>query len=422
MNTDGYPQIERFLSDKIGLDPESLGKKSIANAVDAAMKVQGTNRVDDYFWALRSVRENQEDLIERVIVPETWFFRDGESYNFLRIYLGEAGFPGSERKPLRLLSAPCSTGEEPYSIAMALLEMGYPPERFRIDAVDISARSIDIAKKAVYGRGSFRQKGKEPYECYFSKTEDGLRIDPEVSGLIHFYQDNLAKPSALWKHEPYDIVFCRNLLIYLTQKGRRTVIANIDRLLVSNGLLFAGNSEVVTFLQHGYCTVKHEMSFACRKTGADIGQRFPAPRPRTSPAKKEPRIRSAAEAAPAEEEAKIVSEKVQPGRDEISLDEIRSLADRGKLHEALRQCEQFLKGSRHHLEGYYVMGLISFALDSYGVAEQSFQRVLYLDPSHHEALVHMGLLYERKGDHEKAEVIRRRIERRMKKTSGLERV
>lgn len=422
MITDAYSEIERFLSEKTGLEPESLGRKSIANAVEAAMKAADIVRVDDYLGALRSGRESMEGLLERVIVPETWFFRDRESFNYLGSYLKENGFPGREKKALRLLSAPCSTGEEPYSIAMALMEMGFCPDRFRIDAVDFSARLLNAAEKAVYGRGSFRGDGEECYEGYFLREEEGLKVHPQVAGVVHFYRENLALPQALRNHEPYDIVFCKNLLIYLTEKGRQTLIANMDRLLVPNGLLFAGNSEVAAFLQHGYSPIKHARSFACRKTGNNMGQRSAAPMPRPSPAKKEPRIGLAAQKAPGGEKKERVPETVQQVSAEISLDEIRSLADRGELHEAKRLCEQFLKGSRHHLEGYYLMGLIDFALDSYAAAEQSFQRVLYLDPCHHETLIHMGLLYERKGDHEKAEVIRRRIERRTKKASGLERV
>jgi len=289
--------------------------------------------------------------------------------------------------------------------------------------VDISARSIEIAMKGLYGKGSFRQKDKEPWERYFSKTEDSLQIDPELSSMVRFYRENLALPSALWNHDPYDIVFCRNLLIYLTPIGRQAVISNIDRLLVPNGILFAGNAEVVTFLQYGYRTVRHEMSFACRKTGVPgREQESAAPRPRPTHSKREAQVRPAVEKRPVVEKKKETRETIPPNGHEPSLEEIRSLADRGQLQEALRLCEQFLKGARHHLEGYYLRGLISFALDSYVAAEQSFQRVLYLDPSHHDALVHMHLLYARKGDRDKAEVIRRRIERGVMKTRGLERV
>ncbi|RJR50746.1 MAG: hypothetical protein C4576_04800 [Desulfobacteraceae bacterium] len=422
MTTEGYPEIERFLAEKIGLDPDTLGRKSIVHAVNTAMKAYGKKRVDDYLGMLRSGMESQKDLIERIIIPETWFFRDGESYNYLRVYLGEAGFPGSRKRPLRILSAPCSTGEEPYSIVMTLLDIGYLPEKFHVDAVDISARAIEIARKGLYGKGSFRQKSKEPWERYFSKAEDRLQIDPEISSLVDFQLENLALPSALWNHEPYDIVFCRNLLIYLTPKGRQAVISNINRLLVPNGILFAGNSEVVTFLQYGYHTVKHEMSFACRKTGAPTREQKPvAQRPLPVPSKRNVQVRPVSEKRPVLEE-KESREAVPSNGHETALEEIRSLADRGQLQEALRMCEQFLQGARHHPEGYYLRGLISFALDSYVAAEQSFQRVLYLDPSHHDALVHMHLLYSKKGDRDKAEVIRRRIERRAKKMREPERV
>lgn len=419
MTESGYRGVERFLSEVTGLDPESLGTKSIANAVDALMEAAQVARVDDYLAALKSGRENLEDLLEKVVVPETWFFRERESFNYLRTYVEEAGFLRFVTKPLRLLSAPCSTGEEPYSIAMALLDMGLPPERFRINAVDISARAIEIAKKAVYGKGSFRGEGGEQYESYFSRTEEGLRVAAHVTGLIHFCRDNLAMDHALPNHEPYDIVFCKNLLIYLTENGRRRLMANIERLLVPGGILFAGNSEVVSFLQNGYRPVRHAMSFACEKAGKAL-QQEPSPA-RPFAAEKKPPLRAAAEIPPPAAKREKVPEKGQSIPVATSLHDIRALADRGALDEALKRCEQFLGEHRHHKEGYCLMGVIHFALNSFTRAEEFFQKVLYLDPYHYEALVHMGLLYEKKGDRGKASIMRGRIERsREKEASGQE--
>ena len=414
----GYQEVEKLLSEAIGLDPEALGSRSIAHAVDDAVRAAGIEGVNEYVAALKSGRGSLDELLERVVVPETWFFRDSESFSCLRAHVEEKGFLARERGVLRLLSAPCSTGEEPYSIAMALLEMGLSPERFRVDAVDISATAIETAKRAVYGKGSFRGEGAAPYERYFIRTEAGSRVDPAVAGLVHFYRDNLALPECLQHHECYDVIFCKNLLIYLTGSAREQVIANLDRLLVPHGLLFAGNSEVVTFLQHGYRPVRHARSFACRKTGEPLWEPPalpPAPRPKKPPA----RAREAREPLPFKREQP--SDPVQRVAGDASLHEIRMLADRGALQDALNRCEQFLAENLHHKEGYFLMGIIHFALNSFGLAEEFFQKVLYLDPNHYETLVQMGLLYEKKGDLAKASVIRDRIGRiRVRDANGRE--
>jgi chemotaxis protein methyltransferase WspC len=90
---------------------------------------------------------------------------------------------------------------------------------------------------------------------------------------------------------------------------------------------------------------------------------------------------------------------------------VRALADAGSLDRALTMCRQFLKKHEHNKEAYYLMGLINLALNSFDKAETFFQKVLYLDPRHYEALIHMKLLYEKKGDQVKASAMKGRIER-----------
>jgi chemotaxis protein methyltransferase WspC len=104
-------------------------------------------------------------------------------------------------------------------------------------------------------------------------------------------------------------------------------------------------------------------------------------------------------------------EAAQQKTEGLSLGEIRALADSGALRDALTRCAHFLEEHHHHKEAYFLMGLIHFSLDSFASAEDFFQKVLYLDPCHDEALVHMGLLYEKRGEQAKAAIMRERLER-----------
>ncbi|MCX5818158.1 MAG: chemotaxis protein [Proteobacteria bacterium] len=402
-----YRDIEKFLSETFGFDPESIGRKNIADAVNSRMRTSVVHDMNHYLEMLKSHPEELEKLVEQVVVPETWFFRDRESFNFLKKHIEKTGHSSYPVKTLRILSVPCSTGEEPYSIAMALLEAGLSPERFHIDAVDISHKAIGIAKRAVYGKGSFRGENRDYQYRYFTPVEEGFKLDRAVAGLVHFYRDNFVQPYALRNHESYQGVFCKNLLIYLTDDARKKVFANLDRLLVPEGVVFTGHSEMMSFLQYGYNPVKHSRSFACRKADntekTESGTSIPALPTVTastvtaSPAKMghgSPTHRHREETAP-----------------DAVLTRVRTLADRGKLKEALKLCEQFLKEHSDNKEAYYLMGLINLALDSFVRAEDFFQKALYLDPCYYEALLHMSLLYEKRDDQARASIIRERIKR-----------
>ncbi|NEM13145.1 MAG: chemotaxis protein CheR, partial [Xanthomonas perforans] len=116
----------------------------------------GCANEDAYWLKVHNCASEQQALVEAVVVPETWFFRYPESFVALVNLARERSTQLAGARPLRILSLPCSTGEEPYSIAMALLDAGLPGDGFRIDAMDISEVNLQRAERALYGRNSFR--------------------------------------------------------------------------------------------------------------------------------------------------------------------------------------------------------------------------------------------------------------------------
>ena len=119
-------------------------------------------------------------LIEAVVVPETWFFRDREAFSTLARLVQEASPTAHADGVRRILSLPSSTGEEPYSIAMALFDAGVPADRFSIDAIDISAHAIAVARRATYGKNSFRGHDLGFRARYFDATATGHRLADRV--------------------------------------------------------------------------------------------------------------------------------------------------------------------------------------------------------------------------------------------------
>src|SRR5262249_52444873 len=143
--------IVALLGHTIGLNPEAIGVETIVRAVRQRMAQCGTSDVQTYLDRIQTSEPELQALIDEVVVPETWFFRDQMPFAYLGRYVMAEWLPSHQHGVLRVLSLACSTGEEPYSVAMALLDTGLPPQHFHIDAVDISHKALHRAQGAVYG-------------------------------------------------------------------------------------------------------------------------------------------------------------------------------------------------------------------------------------------------------------------------------
>ncbi|MCE5248711.1 chemotaxis protein CheW [bacterium] len=258
--------IEKLLQDTIGLNIESLGEKFMDRVVSDEMKRLGITSALRYREILDTSPEELDRLIEQAVVHETWFFRDAEPFRYLSNHVRENWLPARQGKVLRILSAACSTGEEPYSIAMTLIDAGLSGDAFTIDAVDISKEGLEKAAGGLYGRESFRGKTEDFRDRYFGRIDQKYKLDDSITGLVRFHRDNLVHPDYLAGNRPYEIIFCRNFMIYLTDKARETVLATINRLLLPGGLLFVGSAELFLYKDTGYESVHHSRSFALQKT------------------------------------------------------------------------------------------------------------------------------------------------------------
>ena len=152
----GLAALENLLKASMGLSAASIGSSAIARAVQERQEACNLADVQAYLERVRGSGTELQALIEAVVVPETWFFRDSRAFAALA-RLAPEDWPQTHPEGLvSLLSLPCSTGEEPYSMAMALLDAGVPANRFRVDAVDISARQPRAGHACGYGNNSFR--------------------------------------------------------------------------------------------------------------------------------------------------------------------------------------------------------------------------------------------------------------------------
>lgn len=399
--------IEAILRKGIGLDAASIGSSLIERTVRLRMKRHGLTSADDYEQMLRNSPEEFNELIEAIVVTETWFFRDREPFNaFTTIAVGE-WLPKHPDEPIRILSVPCSSGEEPYSLAMCLLDAGVPQERFQIDAVDISQNALTRAARGIYGKNSFRGQDLSFRSRHFTEVKEGFVLSALVRQQVNFQRDNLLDDGFMADSPPYDFIFCRNLLIYFDRATQVLALAKLNRLLATDGMLFVGPAELPLVAESGFASASLPHAFACRKAGGT--EVLPQPQPR-----KKKRGPIATEPAPPFSSSNGLG-SLAPGdahRDPniASLRLARRLADSGQLAEAAALCEAHLTQHQDCAEAYYLLGLMKDAADN-PEAMEFYRKALYLDPNHYETLVHAALWLEKQGDAAGAAAFKRRAER-----------
>jgi chemotaxis protein methyltransferase CheR len=204
----------------------------------------------DYYRFLRSAtpesrRAELDEIVERVTTNETYFFREGYQLAAFRDEILPQLYAARPRgKRLSVWSAGCSSGEEAYTIAILILESGlFADWEVRVFGSDISRRVLSIARKASYGRASFRTTEPRLLRRYFREVDGRHQVREDVRQLCSFGQINLVdEPMAALVGE-VDIVFCRNVIIYFNHDSRRRVVEMLHRKLNRGGYLLLGHSE-----------------------------------------------------------------------------------------------------------------------------------------------------------------------------------
>jgi len=421
-------RIEDYLRDRIGLDAASVGVATIHRAIRRQMNRVGLQTVAAYAQLLERCPADWEQLVEAVVVTETWFFREPEVFAALVRLAQDHWMPAHPGRKLRLLSLPCASGEEPYSAAIALLEAGVLPDQFRIEAADVSARALARARRAVYGKNSFRGPSLGFRQRHFYLEQEGFALAPAVRQCVHFEQRNLLDEHFAEGQGRYDVIFCRNLLIYFDRPTQARALARLAASLAPEGVLFLSPAEQPLALAHGFVLASLSPGLACCKPGAVIGAPSPAAasrhRPRSAgfqpavaqlsnpPAVGNPQAPGVFPASADWKSAlrQAGSLRHEGGFGAAELECARQLVDAGQLAEAAALCERHLYHSPHSAQAYYLLGLVRQA-DGDERAADCYRRALYLEPNHYPTLVQLASLAEKSGDPARARLFKRRAER-----------
>ena len=241
---------------------QNISEAEAERAVRERMAQLGVADSGDYLRALAAAELNA--LTELVVVPESWLFRDAGAFSAATGFV-QRRLAAQPARPLRILSLPCAGGEEPYSMAMALDMAGVGAASVRIDAIDLSHQSIARATAGHYTRNAFRGAELAFRDRYFSVRDGGYQLCDPIRARVGFRQGNLFGLDAASLAGHYDIVFCRNLLIYFDDAAAHAAAVVLRSLLADDGLLFAGYAEVPALCRHGFAALRLPGAFALQK-------------------------------------------------------------------------------------------------------------------------------------------------------------
>ncbi len=415
-------RLSEFINLKIGLYfPENRWKelKRSMNAVsrDFAGKYDiADDPVSCAEWLLSApATQDQLDILAKhLTIGETYFFRDKNLFQTLRqnIFPELISRYREEEKTIRVWSAGCCTGEEPYSIAI-LTDLMMPRQQecnIMILATDLNTRFLRKAQQGLYTQWSFRETPEWIIQKYFIRTDDKyFEISPDLKKMVRFSQLNLVDdiyPSAMNNTHLMDIIFCRNVLMYFESDQRAEIIGRFFRSLSEKGWLIFSPSETPGVRHPGLIPVQFSNVTVYRKEvrgtgsgvrGQESGVRYQVseesshPEPRTpdpAPLVPDPAPRTLSEAEGSEAE----------GNPEPDYKTISAMADMGKLEDAEKQCRAALEREKKLDPGYhYLLAIIYQEQGRPKDSVKSLRHALYLNPDFVLAHFVMGNLMQQEG-------------------------
>lgn len=417
------PLLLELVRRRTPLHPRLLEGETGDLVVRRRMRALGIDDPSAYRERVARDPAELEALVVAVAVPETWFFRYRASYDLLASWLRER-LDRSPSATLRVLSAPCATGQEPLSVAATALHAGWPAERIEIDAVDANAAAIAIAEQADRAPLPVREPLPAWAAAHLVAVEGGAVASEAILRRIRFMHADLLK----WappEGRRYDVILCRNFLIYLAPDARREMLRRCDRWLAPDGLLLVGHADHDARSIEGFASVGRPQTFAYTRRAAEAAAPLPAASRRAS--RREPpaarpiavsRSRPAAAAPPrAPLPIDVAGAASTPDR-AIDLAAARSLADQGRLEEAASIASEASEDPGLRIEALELLGSVRLAQGSADSARECFRRLVYLVPEHESGLLQLALLSEHEGDHEAATRYRERARRAAAREAG----
>ncbi|KAA0548806.1 protein-glutamate O-methyltransferase CheR [Bacillus sp. BGMRC 2118] len=270
MNSFGLKRLADLIYHKVGLNYVT-NTASLENKTKARLEFLKQSPAD-YCEYLQSNPSEWKTLIELITINETYFYR--EEHQLLQLKENILPFLKQhvKHRPIRIWSAACSTGEEPYTLGMIVKETGlFSDGEVEIVATDINQKVLDKAMSGMYFKNSlsFRRIPGSYLSQYFQEKQDHYEVDPSIKKMISFQNVNLLDPKIIGTLGQFDVIFCRNVLIYFDMDTIKKVIDTFYQRLRPDTYLFLGHAEMLPSQSHGLKLVNAANAFYYRKENVD---------------------------------------------------------------------------------------------------------------------------------------------------------
>ncbi|MEO5361420.1 MAG: tetratricopeptide repeat protein [Nitrospirota bacterium] len=454
MNTPSMAYIQEFISERTGL---SVSDKDLKSTVTSRMKDLGFEYVDEYCRFLETDTPKSKDewkqLCQIITTGESFFFRDkGQFYLIRNTVIKDILNTNKDRRTLRIWSAGCSTGEEPYSLAITVLEL--LPDLNHWDVIiigsDINEDAIEKARKGLYSDWSFRMVDPTIISTYFKRRKDMYELDEQVRRLVVFKPLNLIRdnfPDTAAGICDIDLIICRNVFIYFQPENIALALGKLSQTLNKAGYLITGHAELQSVkLPSGLVPITYPQSVVYRRlidrpveelrqqeifkpvkqiSVINIKKNVKIDMPVSAPQKTTSYKKAAAYSDKVKNDLKVL-----PG--EALYAEAQAMYKEGKYPLVIDKAERFLKDNPRHYgahvlaaqayantgdleraavyctnaiginslrkEPYYMLAHIAEEQGNTDQAVEMFKRVIYLDAGCVPAYIELSTIYEHEGD------------------------
>ena len=420
-----FELFQKLLIEESGLYFDKERSQSLRLALWERLQKRKCDSYQEYYNLLKFHPQGRleiRELLDLITVGETYFFRNRPQFEALmRSVLPEIIQTKmySPDKSIRIWSAGCSKGDEPYSIAIATMEVlpSYKNWNISILGTDINRKALIYSKEAIYKKKDVLHLPREYLDKYFDKKGTGFVLRDKVKELVRFESHNLAKPPfTLEGMQEMDIIFCRNVTIYFDFQTTKRVIDNFYDCLAMNGYLFPGHAETLWQVTNKFETVEFPQAFIYKKASHPVQEEAMKPFmsvPEIKLEEMQPLRTQIEEIEPLYEEAtRLFNEKKYP--EAISLfdkiiaqdkNHIRAyfakatiLANQAKYQESARTLARITEVDNLYIEAYYLLGVLSYKMGDFKAAETQFRKVIYIEPEIVLPYFNLGniYLYQRK--------------------------
>ena len=393
--------FERILAKRTGFQFEHKNRFSLEQAIGSYLASQAPMEADELLARLldETDRITLEALVSSITIGETYFYRNRAHFDVIEKHiLPELIERKKLGKFLRLWSAGCSTGEETYSIAIALSRTIPNLDQWRVTLLgtDINAETLKKAREGIYTEWSFRGTKKSFRASHFENTDTGWRVQPHLREMVTFAVGNLAAddyPSHETNTTAMDLIFCRNVMIYFDKKTALAITGRFYDALVDGGWLFVGHAESSDFVDSRFIrrTFPDAVAFEKQVMGSRKPVEETTRRPSRPPSARLSALASRLASQEDTVDRKKTSKSPEKKRDALPpsdarpahglLADARSALEQGDFENALKDARAASVRDPLLAQGYYLQALAEDALRNAEDALLLLRKCLFLDRS-----------------------------------------